>query len=166
LFITWRLFGSLPGAVPQEVKRVSAGRAFVVADRELDRAASGPVWLKDPVIAQCVVDALRYGESHLKLYKLEAFVVMANHVHVLLYPDAALPRITKAIKNFTARQANAILRRTGRPFWQQESFDHWVRNEKEFSRIVNYIEANPVAAGLVRNPEDWPWSSAAARSVG
>jgi REP element-mobilizing transposase RayT len=42
---------------------------------------------------------------------------MANHVHILIYPEARLSRITKAIKNHTARQANAILGRTGLPFW-------------------------------------------------
>ena len=40
------------------------------------------------------------------------------------------------------------------------AYDHWVRNEREFHRIVAYIEENPVSAGLAATPEDWPWSSA------
>ena len=52
---------------------------------------------------------------------------MANHVHILIYPEADLSKITKSIKNFSARQSNAILERTGQPFWQDESYDHWVR---------------------------------------
>jgi type I restriction enzyme R subunit/putative DNA methylase len=48
----------------------------------------------------------------------------------------------------------------GQPFWQHESFDHWVRSAWELQRIVGYIEANPVSAGLAATPEDWPWSSA------
>jgi len=55
------------------------------------------------------------------------------------------------------------LNRTGQQFWQQESFDHWPRDESEFLRILKYIEDNPVKAGLVRRPEDWRWSSAAER---
>jgi REP element-mobilizing transposase RayT len=85
---------------------------------------------------------------------------MPNHVHVLILPHVALPQITHWIKGTTAREANRLLGRTGELFWQDESFDHWVRNEREFHRIVAYIEENPVSAGLVATAEDWPWSSA------
>jgi putative transposase len=85
---------------------------------------------------------------------------MANHVHVLLAPLAPLEQITQQIKGASAREANLILCRTGSPFWQKESFDHWIRNPAELQKIRAYIEHNPVAAGLVARPEDWPWSSA------
>ncbi|MCX6620942.1 MAG: transposase, partial [Acidobacteria bacterium] len=85
--------------------------------------------------------------------------VMPNHVHLLILPHAALPLITHWIKGRTAREANLLLGRTGEPFWQHESYDHWVRSARELLRIAAYIEANPVAAGL-STPEDWPWSSA------
>jgi len=65
---------------------------------------------------------------------------------------------------YTRRQANAILGRTGRPFWQDESFDHWVRGPEELEKIVRYIEENPVAAGLVERAERWRWSSASCTS--
>jgi REP element-mobilizing transposase RayT len=71
-----------------------------------------------------------------------------------------LPRITRSIKSYSAREANAILGRTGEPFWQIESYDHWVRNSDQFEKIVQYIEFNPVKAGLVAHPEEWRWSSA------
>jgi REP element-mobilizing transposase RayT len=93
-------------------------------------------------------------------YNLDAYVVMPNHVHVLLEPLVPLARITGGIKGVSARDANAALRRVGKPFWEDESFDHWVRDEAEFERIRCYIERNPVSAGLVERPEDWPWSSA------
>jgi type I restriction enzyme R subunit/putative DNA methylase len=80
--------------------------------------------------------------------------------HILIDPRAELSRITKAVKNFSARQANAILERTGQPFWQDESYDHWVRGRDEMEKIVRYIEHNPVAAGLVERVEAWRWSSA------
>jgi putative transposase len=75
----------------------------------------------------------------------------------------SLSTITKGLKGYTAREANRILQRTGQPFWQQESFDHWPRNQDEFLRIIAYIENNPVKAGLVGRPEEWSWSSAAER---
>jgi type I restriction enzyme R subunit/putative DNA methylase len=85
---------------------------------------------------------------------------MVNHVHIVMHPEAQLSKITKAIKNYSARRANAILERTGQPFWQDESYDHWVRGPDELEKIVRYIEHNPVAAGLVKQAEDWRWSSA------
>jgi hypothetical protein len=66
----------------------------------------------------------------------------------------------QSLKRFTAREGNRILSPTGQPFWQAESYDHLVRNETGFQRIVNYIEMNPVSAGLVGFSEEFPWSSA------
>jgi REP element-mobilizing transposase RayT len=157
LFLTWRLYGSLPRSVEIPPGQ-GAGKAFVAADRELDRAAFGPRWLADERVAEGIVAALHYGERQLGLYELQTWVVMVNHVHVLLHPHAPTAKITKAIKNFSARQANAILGRMGQ-FWQEESYDHWVRSREELEKIARYIEANPVAAGLVERAVDWRWSS-------
>jgi REP element-mobilizing transposase RayT len=164
LFLTWRLANSLPTVLLKSRER-NAGKAFIMIDRELDKAAYGPTWLRDARIAQLIVESLEFGEQPQEMYRLHSFVVMSNHVHILIRPYIDLPRITKAIKGFTAREANKILRRTGQRFWQDESFDHWVRNEEEFYRIVRYIENNPVKAGLVGCPEDWPWSSARRRTT-
>jgi REP element-mobilizing transposase RayT len=158
IFVTWRVFGSLPRHI-EVLKDQSAGQQFVGIDRELDRAATGPRWLADERVAQCVVDTLLYGEQELRLYRLRAWVLMVNHVHILIYPEADLARITKANKSFSARRANTILGRTG-PFWQDESYDHWVRTPDELEKIVRYIEGNPVTAGLVSRVEDWRYSSA------
>ncbi len=85
---------------------------------------------------------------------------MANHVHLLVFPRTVPSRFLQTLKGYTARQANLILNRTGRPFWQSESYDHWVRNDGEGARIKGYIENNPVKAGLVTSMEDYRWSSA------
>jgi putative transposase len=159
LFVTWRLYGSRPRIV-HVLKNQTAGKAFVAIDQELDKAATGPRWLQDERVAQCVADALHYGEKQLGLYELQAWVLMVNHVHILTNPKAKLQKITRSIKSFSARQANAILQRTGRPFWQEESYDRWARGPKEMGKLVQYIEQNPVAAGLVERAEDWRWSSA------
>ena len=66
----------------------------------------------------------------------------------------------QGLKGPTARRANQILQRTGRAFWQEESYDHWVRDEREFGRIRAYIEENPVRAGWVAVAQDYRWSSA------
>jgi len=64
------------------------------------------------------------------------------------------------IKGFSAHQANRILGRQGR-FWQDESYDHLVRADREFRRVQRYIEDNPVNTWLVALAEELAWSSAA-----
>ena len=160
LFVTWRLADSLPrGAGGFACRKIDSGRAFVSVDRVIDRAACGPKWLADPRIAQLVVETIHIGHRERSFYELCAYVVMPNHVHVLFRPFQPVPRIMRWLKGSTARKANQVLGRTGERFWQDESYDHWVRNDREFVKIVRYIEWNPVAAGLVRSVEEWPWTS-------
>ena len=158
LFVTWRLYGSLPVVAPAMID-ATPGQAFVAQDRALARHP-GCAWLGDSRVAQQMAETIRDGESAKMLYELQSWVVMPNHVHLLILPRTQLPRITHWLKGRSARTANRLLGRTGKPFWQDESYDHWVRTEKEFHRIVSYIEENPVSAGWVATPEDWPWSSA------
>ena len=160
IFITWRLAKSLPVSFRIRNAQEEPRKAFVRFDRVLDTAVHGPKWLEDSRIARAVVQSLHRGKE-LGHYELFAYVVMPNHVHVLLGPRVEIARITKGIKGVTAREANKILGRIGEPFWLTESFDHWIRTDFSFRRVIRYIEMNPVTAGLVGEPEDWPWSSAA-----
>jgi putative transposase len=89
---------------------------------------------------------------------------MPNHVHLLFTAlrDAegwtfTLPKILKAIKGTPARSINKLLRNCG-PVSQDESFDHVLRGDESFAETVEYIRQNPVGKGLVRKPEDYPWS--------
>jgi putative transposase len=87
-------------------------------------------------------------------------VVIPNHVHLLVTPTVALCMLTKSLKGITAKRANAMLARVGSPIWQEESYDHLVRQEGEFDKIRRYIEENPVRAGLVTVASQYRWSSA------
>ncbi|HEX4003129.1 MAG TPA: transposase [Candidatus Acidoferrales bacterium] len=161
LFITWRLHGSLPK--PREFQADEDAfmeEDWIEVDAALDHAESGPLWLKDARIAALVVAAMEAGSAEFCRYDLHAYVVMANHVHMLLTPKTEVPKIARSLKGVTARAANLILRRTGKPFWQDESFDHWIRDDSDFTKNLHYIEHNPVAAGFAATPQDWPWSSA------
>ena len=79
-----------------------------------------------------VVEAIWYNAQVLGHYALHAFVVMPNHVHLLATAAVPLPKLTKSLKGITSKRANAMLARTGRPFWQEETYDRVVRQEREF----------------------------------
>lgn len=128
-------------------------------DRLLDQARHGPTFLKRQDISQVVLVSLRYG-AEIGHYEVHSWVIMANHVHLLLTPFVEVSKLLRSLKSSTAKQANLLLQRTGQPFWQDESYDHLVRNNEGFRRIQRYIENNPVTAGLARSPEEYLWSSA------
>jgi len=72
-------------------------------------------------------------------------------------PYKPLEVIMKRLKGPSAVAANRILGREGK-FWQRESFDHFVRNERELHNIIAYIFNNPVKAGWAKHWEDWPFN--------
>lgn len=179
IFVTWNLKGALPQEVQEELRRERDrldrepnrlgesrdGRklrhekiVFAMSDRFLNGATSGPLHLREPAAATIVEDSILFGTA--ERYELFAYVVMANHLHVLLKPKWDLEDIMQGIKGYTAHEINTLQNERGRVFWQDESYDHWPRDEDEFYRIIEYIENNPVAAGLCANPTDWLWSSA------
>ncbi|HPT28930.1 MAG TPA: transposase, partial [Bryobacteraceae bacterium] len=160
LFVTWRLRESLPPNRCFAQTVMTSGQAFARMDRLLDQTRHGSFYLRRPAIADMVVEAIRFNAEVLQHYRLHAFVVMPNHVHFLVSPLVPLSRLTKSLKGITAKRANLILGLTGQPFWQEESYDHLVRDPKEFRRIADYIEENPVRAGLVAERSQYAWSSA------
>jgi putative DNA methylase len=160
VFLTWRLHDSLPPNRDFPPHSLTSGHAFAALDRLLDEARSGPTYLRQPAIADLVVEAIYHNATVLGRYTLHAFVVMPNHVHMLVSPHVPLPELTKTLKSFSAKRANQALGLTGNPFWQEESYDHLVRSQREVERIRLYIEYNPVRAGLVREARDYRWSSA------
>jgi putative transposase len=159
LFVTFRLHGSLPANRPFPTSSLTSGEAFLAMDRLLDQARSGPTFLRQPAIAQLVLASIECGAA-LRHYHMHSFVVMPNHVHLLLTPQVSVPKLLGALKASIARRANLLLQRSGRRFWQEESYDHLVGSGNEFRRIQRYIENNPVTAGLAARPEEYAWSSA------
>ena len=177
-FVTFRLADSLPREVLLRFEQEHAGalrrlpantpaEAVEEINRELRRKIEryldqghGECHLRRPDIADLTAEALRHYDGI--QYQLDDWVVMPNHVHVVLWPkpNFTLSEILKGRKRHSARQANLILGLTGETFWQRESYDHWIRNDEEKSRIRRYIRMNPVKAGLCKAPEEWKWSSA------
>ena len=159
IFVTWRLHGSLP-ANRSFPSATTSGQAFVAMDSLLDNARTGPLYLRQPDIANMVVEAIHYHERDVRHYQLHSYVVMPNHVHLLMTPLADVSKLMQSLKRFTAKEANRILGLTGNSFWQDESYDRLVRDKTEFQRIADYIEMNPVKCGLAVTPEEFLWSSA------
>jgi len=119
----------------------------------------GSCSLAKPEIATIVQSALLH--FHHDRYELVAWCIMPNHVHVIFAPlnGFSSSKITQSWKGYTAREANRILNSRG-AYWERESFDHLIRNAKSVERFANYVEENPVAAGLCSSRDEWPYSSA------
>ena len=158
LFVTFRLYGSLPVGREFPKENLTSGEAFVAMDRLLDTARFGPMYLKQPEVARLVRSSILFCAKDCDLH---AWVIMPNHVHLLFTPHADASALLRRLKGFSARQANDLLSRTGQPFWQDESYDHLVRSGEEFRRIESYVLTNPVKAGLAASIEKFPWSSSA-----
>ena len=161
LFITWRLFGTLPVPLP-DVIYATPGHRFAAEDRAFVHAM-GPLWLADTRVAVSLAGILVSGDRERSLYELCAWVIMPNHVHVLILPNSDPRKIFHWIKGRSAKEANSLLGLTG-PFWQHESYDRYIRSRRDYFRVANYLEENPVSAGFVNAAADWRFSSASRTS--
>ena len=123
----------------------------------LDRG-HGECWLRKSKVAECVEKILRAKEG--QDYCLRAWTIMPNHVHLVVDVwQTPLSKLLHLWKGGSAYEANGLLKRRRR-FWEKESFDTLLRDAAHLTRALRYTENNPVKAGFVRNPKDWPWSSA------
>ena len=161
--ITFRLADALPAARLDALERDPDVRADAERRRRLEAyldAGHGACHLRNPRIAQLVESALWHFDG--SRYRLQAWVVMPNHVHVLIEPiaDHPISIVVQTWKSFTAREANVFLGRKGR-FWQPDYFDRTIRDERHIEAAIRYIHDNPVKAGLATEPGAWPHSSAA-----
>jgi len=164
--IGFRLADSLPAALLErwqvELDQLPEGDATLQRRKSIEAALDaghGEAWLGDGRVAETVERALLHFDG--ERYRLHSWVVMPNHVHVMATPLGrwSLADIVHSWKSFTAKEANALLKRSG-PFWAREYFDRAIRDEAHHSNAVSYIEANPVQAGLCSSPEEWRYSSA------
>jgi REP element-mobilizing transposase RayT len=180
--VTFHLADSLPQAVllqlEAELKTLPAEKRDVQRRKRIDAwidAGHGSCVLRKPSIADMVQESLLTFDS--QRYRLLAWVVMPNHVHVLFQPmnGWTVAKIVASWKKFTAREicddrrnkagANQEIGVPGRagagaPVWHREYWDRYIRDQKHFDQTVGYIHMNPVKAGLAARAESWRWSSA------
>ena len=176
-FITWRTFDSMPRAIldqwhgerarllreceidpddPEWRRQLNREKPEVgrsILDRLWNRwqldldAGHGACALRRADLARIVADSLLHFDG--VRYLMLDFVVMPNHVHVLVcFPDdATMLTQCESWKHFTATQINRRLKLRGR-FWQQEAFDHLVRTEAQLQHLREYVARNPEKSGL------------------
>lgn len=181
-FVTMRLVGSIPKHIiaqykaqkeieANELKRLFENdpillasqlydldkKYFGIFDKELEKS-NEPYWLQQKEIAEIVKESIEFFET--KELVTHAYCIMPNHLHwVFTHQEDAevLWRVLQRMKRFTATHANKVLQQEGQ-FWEDESYDHIVRNEKEFDNIIWYTLQNPVKAGFVKEWKDWAYS--------
>ena len=176
-FLTWRMWDSMPREVLESWladrdgwlrrhgidPRTQAWRTLVrqlprrdleaflrsFSDRWQDAldACHGSCVLRRPELSAIVAEALAHFDG--VRYELTDFVVMPNHVHVVvaLADEAAMLAQCRSWKQFTATRINRHLGRRGR-FWQQDGFDHLVRSDEQWRYLREYIAGNPARARL------------------
>jgi putative transposase len=187
-FITFRLYNSIPKIFLEQLKANYEAkvaeiigkkplaeqaqlidneqkRHFAVYDTFLDKIETVNHYLRQLMVAEIVKEALHHRDG--KLYDLLAYCVMSNHIHLVIdtaiqlekpdIPYQNLDKIIGGLKSFTANQANKLLGKKGH-FWQAESYDRVIRNQKELENVIRYVLNNPVKAGIVENWADYPHS--------
>lgn len=165
-FVTFRLCDSLPESRrwewEQMLKIEDDHERQLQLQEYLDRG-HGECWLRRPPVAALAEECLLF--FHLDRYELDSWVIMPNHIHVLVRVwHRPLTDLVQRWKSFTAREANRILGRFG-PFWEREYWDTFMRDREHLLKSRRYTEQNPVKARLAVEAQAWPWSSARFRDA-
>ena len=181
-FITYRLSDSIPKTKLDRImkkydKKEQKLSRRIEIENILDNGFGSGI-LKYPKAAQIVVDNWKYFDKI--RYELHAFVVMPNHVHLLIKttPEFSVGDLVKSWKSYTAKsirktfanhfnadyqsalpERETQILQEGKPFWQREYWDRFIRDEKHYLKSIDYIHNNPVKAGLCKSSKDWMWSS-------
>jgi putative transposase len=110
--------------------------------------------------AQLLLETVfRYRERG--IFQLYEFVIMPDHVHLLLAPTPNLA-LERAMQFIKGGYSHRFMKETGSrmEIWQRSFTNHRIRNGNDFEKHRHYIHLNPLRAGLVESPKDYPYSSA------
>ena len=116
--------------------------------------------LTRPEFGRLILEALHFRDG--KAFWLYDYTVMPDHVHAIIKPivregrTQALSRIMQSLKSWLTRKINALSGRSGR-LWEEETYDHIIRHERDYQELAGYILQNPHDAGLIGDPTEWPW---------
>lgn len=169
-FVTFRLADSLPQSKLNELKslrrewerqykhpqsveqmKLLTKEAMLRVEEWLDQGM-GCCRLRRTDASHVVADAMHFFDD--QRYELDCYVVMPNHVHVILRPlqeeQHPLEKILQSWKGHSSREIHKLdgVAANAPPFWQAESFDRIVRDEEHLYRVIQYIGRNPRLAKL------------------
>ncbi|MFH1565532.1 MAG: transposase [bacterium] len=147
----------------------------------------GYPYFKDEKCCSILVEEFNFYREKLG-FKIFGYVIMPNHVHMLIWwdigekPELTIGKIMRGIKGYSAKKIIAYCKQTGRcqqllastrrgdpnrlhyrnlqyKIWQKDSYDFNIFTLEKYQEKLNYIHNNPVRANLVKNPQDYKWSS-------
>lgn len=162
--ITFRLADSLPSDALTRLRQETSDTKRHQQIETLLDAGHGECWLRQPAIADIVENALLHSDG--QRYRLLAWCIMPNHVHVLIETMEGwpLPRIVQSWKSYSAKVINHHLGRIG-TVWMSDYHDRYMRDDAHLAAVISYMHNNPVKAGLVTQAIDWRHSSAGSAGV-
>jgi len=109
-------------------------------------------------VAMTVLQILRVAAD--ERFEVLAYCLMPDHVHAVVIAHAETSHLERFVRLAKQRSGFAFTRMTGRRLWQESYFDRTIRNVQELPSLVEYFIRNPVRAGLVEDPADYPyWGS-------
>lgn len=164
-FITFRLANSIPIDKLNEMKTNANSknsqektRFFLKYETLLESGEFGEKYLANDLAAEIVVNSLRFYDN--KDFNLICYTIMPNHVHMVFElnrKSEGIRKIMHSIKGYSGKECNKILYRSGK-FWQDESFDRLIRDERELYMVIKYVLLNPVKCGYVKEWKEWKYT--------
>jgi putative transposase len=168
--ITFRLYDAVPEKIIVQWKKELTWTERILANdprqvilrkriAKYEDSGHGACWLRSDPIAAIVEDTFLCFDG--ERYRILAWCIMPNHIHAIIetWEFWPLANVVHSWKSYTAHIANKLLCRSGQ-FWFREFHDRFIRSDEHFAQAVEYVENNPVKAGLVDSKEEWRWSSA------
>lgn len=168
--VTLRLADALPAQalrkMDMDARMVQPGKRVLFKRQrteEILHEGHGSCALQHPEVARAVLETLQ--DQHAKRYKLIAWCILPNQVHVLLEPCCPLARIVQDWKSITTRWAmqhnkELGLKLKGKGLWMKRYKDRFISDKQHLAEIIDQLHESPVAAGLCETPQEWRWSSA------
>ena len=165
-----RIYKELPAKEQQKALSTVQRDYFRKFDDALDKCLCGPTFLKNPEAANKTIEELFRFDN--LWYRLWAYTIMPNHVHVLLDFSIQIKQenggsndeyknldyVMGLVKGASSRSINLVLGRTGNRCWQNEYHDRYIRDKRHFLAAVDYIKDNPVSADLCNHWLEHPFT--------
>jgi len=121
------------------------------------------VFVDDQPVSLVVAHLSRTADDH--GFSVIAYCLMPDHIHALIEGRHPAADFREFVRIFKQRSSFEWKRERGKPLWQRSYFEHVLRDDEDTIGVAKYILENPVRAGLVERPEDYPYLGSLTVSV-